>query len=108
MAGRRTVKSCGSGAPMQALTQLAQLGGSFCDFAQARVSLIKGLGGAKERFERVVPTLGIFFRCRGGLMAHVPSPHDSQERWKGSLLLAPGAQRACRGACHPTNGSASW
>src|SRR6266702_2153714 len=104
----RYVRLLAETATARSLTQLAQLGGSFCDFAQARVSLIKGLGGAKERFERVVPTLGIFFRCRGGLMAHVPSPHDSQERWKGSLLLAPGAQRACRGACHPTNGSASW
>ena len=28
------------------LTQLAQLGGSFGDFARVRVSLIKGLGGA--------------------------------------------------------------
>jgi hypothetical protein len=26
------------------LTQLARLGGSFCDFARARVNLIKGLG----------------------------------------------------------------
>jgi hypothetical protein len=42
-----------------ALTQLAQLGGSFCDFARGGVSLITGLGGAKQRFERVVPTLGI-------------------------------------------------
>jgi hypothetical protein len=33
-------------AKRQALTQLAQLGGSFGDFARVRVSLIKGLGGA--------------------------------------------------------------
>ena len=42
------------------LTQLAQLGLVFAILRGAGVSLIKGLGGAKERFERVVTTLGIF------------------------------------------------
>jgi Domain of unknown function (DUF4424) len=32
--------------PLPELAQLAQLGGSFGDFARVRVSLIKGLGGA--------------------------------------------------------------
>jgi hypothetical protein len=51
-----SIASCGGGTSLHlsselfkamvgvALTQLARLGGSFCDFARARVNLIKGLG----------------------------------------------------------------
>ncbi len=33
-------------------------------------------------------------------MAHVPAPHDSQEGRKGSPLLVPGTQCACRASLH--------
>ena len=58
----------GAAAPISALsavsrelTQLAQLGDRFCDFAGGGVNRINWLDGLRGRFERVVTTLGIFF-----------------------------------------------
>ena len=90
------------------LTQLAQFGDSFCDFAQCDVSRIKGLSGAHGRFGRVVATLGIFRRRRVGLIvAHVSAPHDSQEGREGSPLLVSGAQRSCWAARHSADGGST-
>jgi hypothetical protein len=44
------------------LAELAQFGSGFCHFVPCDVSPIKWLAHAQRRFERVVPTLGIFFR----------------------------------------------
>ncbi len=46
---------------IDAQTQLAQQGISFCDFARTGVSGINGLCNARGRFWHIVPTLGIFF-----------------------------------------------
>ena len=49
-----------------ALAQLAQFGAGVGDFCWGGEREINRLAGARSRLERVVTTLGIFFRCGGG------------------------------------------
>src|ERR1700730_2205199 len=67
----------------------------FGDFASRELNRINRLDGAKRGLRRVVPTLGIFWERRVGLIwAHVSAPHHDTQRRQGSSLLASCAQRA--------------
>src|SRR5208337_3107147 len=67
LAGRWTALPRTSGLSVAGqLTQLAQFGGGFRDFVQAGMNEIKELQRRRGGFERVVTTLGIFWRAAVG------------------------------------------